>query len=47
VSISRLESVDGGVGMQNGRWDIPVRTPQAGCHDPAWKEVKPSIHIYH
>ena len=24
---------------------VPVRTPQAGCQDPAWKEVSPSIQI--
>ena len=22
-----------------------MRTPHAGCQDPAWKEVRPSIHI--
>jgi len=39
--------VNGGVAMHGIRWDIPVRTPHAGCHDPAWKEVRPSMHICH
>lgn len=24
---------------------MAVRTPQAGCHEPAWKEVNPSMQI--
>jgi hypothetical protein len=25
---------------------MAVRTPHAGCHEPAWKDVRPSMQIF-